>query len=75
MVLRRMPSTTRKYLVQGMSCDHCRVAISEEVTQVDGVESVEVDVETKLVVVSGRDLDDTALRAAIDEAGYEAEAV
>jgi copper chaperone CopZ len=39
---------------------------------VAGVESVEVDLDTKLVVVSGEGLDDAAIRAAIDEAGYEA---
>ena len=60
------------YSVPGMSCDHCKRAVSEELSVVSGVESVEVDLETKLVAVSGERLDDAALRAAIDEAGYEA---
>jgi copper chaperone len=68
-----MSSTNRAYLVPGMSCDHCKVAITEEVTQVAGVASVDVDLDAKLVQVSGRDLDDAALVAAIDEAGYDAE--
>ena len=43
-----------------------------EIALVDGVQSVEVELETKRVVVRGTHLDDAALRAAIDEAGYEA---
>ena len=66
--------TQRTYTVPGVSCQHCVVAISEEVGQVEGVESVDVALDTKRVTVQGRDLDDVALRAAIDEAGYEVEA-
>ncbi len=64
---------TVTYRVPGMSCEHCRSAVAEEVGAVPGVELVEVDLNTKLVRVSGARLDDAALRAAIDEAGYEAE--
>ena len=60
------------YSVPGMSCAHCEHAVSEELSAVGGVESVAVDLETKLVVVRGSGLDDAALRAAIEEAGYEA---
>ncbi|MFN8215099.1 MAG: heavy-metal-associated domain-containing protein [Solirubrobacterales bacterium] len=60
------------YRVPGMSCEHCRAAVSEELSAVAGVDAVGVDLETKLVTVSGSPLDDLALRAAIDEAGYEA---
>ena len=60
------------YTVSGMSCGHCKAAVESEVGQVPGVESVNADVDSKLVVVRGEGLDDTALRAAIDEAGYEA---
>lgn len=66
-------SDSATYRVPGMSCEHCRAAVSEELSAVSGVESVGVDLETKLVTVSGSSLDDAALRAAIDEAGYEAE--
>ena len=59
--------------VPGISCGHCRAAITAEVSAVAGVESVDVDLDTKLVTASGDNLDDAALRAAIDEAGYEAE--
>jgi copper chaperone CopZ len=60
------------YAVPGMSCDHCKVAVTEEVEQVAGVDAVEVDLDTKLVVVSGADVSDSDVRAAIREAGYEA---
>jgi copper chaperone CopZ len=60
------------YTVAGMSCGHCKTAVEAEVGQVAGVASVDANVDTKLVVVRGEGLDDAALRAAIDEAGYEA---
>lgn len=65
-------SDTATYTVPGMTCEHCKASVSEELGAIAGVESVEVDLKTKLVTVSGASLDDAALRAAIDEAGYEA---
>ncbi len=58
------------YSVPGMSCGHCVNAITTEVQTVDGVSGVDIDLETKLVTVHG-EADDAAVRAAIDEAGYE----
>jgi copper chaperone CopZ len=55
-----------------MTCDHCKKAVSTELSSVSGVTEVDVDLKTKLVRVSGEGLDDAALRAAIEEAGYEA---
>ncbi len=63
---------TTLYVVPGMHCGHCEAAVREEVSAVPGVESVAVDLETKRVEVSGEALDDAAIRAAIEEAGYEA---
>ena len=60
------------YTVPGVSCDHCRAAITAEVGAVAGVREVVVDLEAKRVTVNGEGLDDAALRAAIEEAGYEA---
>jgi copper chaperone len=60
------------YAVPGMSCGHCEAAVAAEVGRVSGVESVTVDLDTTSVVVHGDHLDDAALRAAIDDAGYEA---
>jgi copper chaperone CopZ len=59
------------YSVPGMHCDHCKAAVMRELETVRGVESVDVDLDGKRVTVTGRGLDDAALRAAIDEAGYE----
>ena len=63
---------TITYSVPAIHCDHCAMSIREEVTGVEGVDDVAVDLETKIVTVTGSDLDDGALRAAIEEAGYEA---
>jgi len=62
-------STTRTYTVPGISCDHCKRAIETEVSAVDGVSAVGVDVDAKLVTVTGGP--DDAIRAAIDDAGYD----
>ena len=65
-------SETITYSVPGVHCAHCERAITEEVSAVDGVESVAVDLEAKRVTIGGAGLDDAKLRATIDEAGYEA---
>ena len=62
-------TVTHTYSVPGISCDHCKRAIEGEVSGVESVESVAVDVEAKLVTVIGGD--DAAIRAAIDDAGYD----
>ena len=68
------PSTDRPltYAVAGMTCDHCAIAVTEEVAKVAGVTAVDVDLDTKLVHVHGSDVDTGAVVAAIDEAGYDA---
>ena len=60
------------YSVPAIHCAHCAMSIREEVSEVEGVEDIDVDVDTKVVTVKGLELDDAALRAAIAEAGYEA---
>ena len=65
-----MPKTVT-YRVPGMTCEHCKAAVTEELSAVTGVDSVAVDLDSKLVQVSGSSFEDAALRAAIDEAGYE----
>jgi copper chaperone len=59
------------YRVTGMTCSHCADAVTREVSDVPGVAAVDVTVETGAVVVHGTDVSDEAVRAAIDEAGYE----
>jgi copper chaperone len=65
-------SKTRTYTVPAMHCEHCGRAVGEELGAVPGVEQVDVDLQTKRVVVTGTRLDDRVLRDAIEEAGYEA---
>jgi copper chaperone len=62
----------RTFSVPGIHCDHCKAAVTRELEDVSGVESVELDLETKLVTVGGDGLANAALVAAIDEAGYDA---
>jgi copper chaperone len=66
---------TKSFAVPGIHCDHCKAAVRRELERISGVETVEVDLETKLVTVGGDRLDDVALVAAIDEAGYDAEPI
>ena len=68
----RTEMDTAVYVVPGMSCSHCEAAVVEEISALPGVEGVAVDLATKRVEVSGTALDDAAIRAAIEEAGYEA---
>ena len=62
--------TTRTYAVHGMTCEHCVPAITAEVTKVPGVTDVVVDLTGNAVAVTGQAVDDAAVRAAVDEAGY-----
>ena len=60
------------YVVSDISCSHCSIAVTEEVTKLDGVTAVDVDLDTKLVRVSGDGFAGDDVIAAIDEAGYDA---
>ena len=61
----------RSYTVTGMTCDHCVLSVREEVSEVSGVETVDVDLASGRLTVTGEGLDDDAVRAAVAEAGYE----
>lgn len=63
---------TAIYLTPGISTGHCRVAITEELAQLDGINSVVVDLEARLVRITAEKIDDYAVIAAVDQAGYEA---
>ena len=65
--------TELSYIVPGISCGHCEVAISAEVARVPGVTTVQVDLDGKRVTVRGARLDAACLREAIGEAGYDAQ--
>ncbi|CAL9450537.1 heavy-metal-associated domain-containing protein [Streptomyces sp. enrichment culture] len=65
-------TVTTVYKVSGMSCGHCEGAVSGEISQIPGVTSVKaVAAAGEVTVVSAAPLDEEAVRAAIDEAGYE----
>ena len=60
------------YAVAGMHCSHCAVSVTEEVSTIDGVTAVDVDVEGgRVTVTSARPLAVADVRAAVDEAGYQ----
>jgi copper chaperone len=60
------------YTVTGMTCDHCARAVTDEVSSLPGVAKVDVDLASgRVQVVSDEPLDDGAVRAAVEEAGYE----
>ena len=65
-------SVTAVYKVSGMSCGHCEGAVSGEISELPGVSSVKAVASTgEVTVVSASPLDEEAVRAAVDEAGFE----
>jgi copper ion binding protein len=65
-------SSTNTWTVTGMTCGHCVASVTEEVTEIDGVEKVDVDLATGAVTVTSTEpLEDDAVRAAVEEAGYQ----
>ena len=64
--------TTQTYTVTGMTCSHCVSSVSSEIKQIPSVTDVQVDLASGAVTVtSDQPVDDTAVAAAVDEAGYE----
>ena len=62
---------TRHYTVQGMTCAHCVLSVREEVSEIAGVAAVDVDLASGRLTVTGVDVPDSAIRAAVADAGYE----
>jgi copper chaperone len=63
---------TAAYQIAGMTCAHCVGSVSSELAQLPGVNDVQVDLAAgTATVTSDQPLDDAAVRAAVDEAGYE----
>jgi len=67
--------TSTRYAVVGMTCGHCVAAVTGEVTKIDGVTGVEIELvaggESQVTVTSTAPLTEESVRAAVDEAGYE----
>jgi copper chaperone CopZ len=61
---------SHEFSVKGMTCEHCVLSVTEEVSEVPGVENVDVDLASGRLVVRG-DVTDEAVSAAVSEAGYE----
>jgi copper chaperone CopZ len=68
-------SVTSTYQVTGMTCDHCVNAVTQELTSLDGVTDVAVDLHagqtSPVTITSEAPVSDDAVRAAVDEAGYQ----
>jgi copper chaperone CopZ len=62
--------STTTYQVTGMTCGHCAQAVTTEVSAIEGVTDVQVDVASGSVEVTGEGVTEEAVRAAVDEAGY-----
>ncbi len=67
--------TTTNYTVSGMTCGHCVAAVTDELSALPGVRAVDVDLvaggESTVTVTSDAPVDESAVRAAVDEAGYQ----
>ena len=66
-----MGMSTFSFLVPGMTCGHCTSAVESEIRKINGVQDVKIDLDSKVVEVSGDPLEWDQLKAAVDEAGYE----
>ena len=65
-------SSTTTYTVSGMTCSHCVSSVTEEVTNIPGVTDVQVDLASGAVTITSETpVEETAVKAAVDEAGYE----
>jgi len=65
-------SVTSTYTVTGMTCEHCVKAVTSEISELPGVDAVQVDLASGAVTVtSAAPLTADEVRAAVDEAGYE----
>lgn len=64
--------TTSTYTVTGMTCGHCVEAVTRELTKIGGVTGVDVALDAGTVAVTSEEpVEEAAVRAAVDEAGYE----
>ncbi|MFC7485294.1 heavy-metal-associated domain-containing protein [Knoellia sp. CPCC 206453] len=66
-----MSTSTQTFTVTGMTCGHCVASVTEEVSEIAGVENVDIDLATgSVTITSTTPLEDDAVRAAVEEAGY-----
>ncbi|AKK07281.1 copper chaperone [Corynebacterium mustelae] len=60
----------KNYVVNGMTCQHCVMSVTEEISEIPGVQDVNVDLESGRVTVTGEDFSDSSVSAAVTEAGF-----
>lgn len=65
-----MATATKNYTVEGMTCGHCKASVEEEIGEITGVTSVNAEPSTGAVTVTGDNVDDDAIAAAVTDAGY-----
>lgn len=58
-------------IVEGMSCGHCKKSVEESLGKLDGINSVEVNLDTKEVLVKGDNIDEKAIETTIDNIGFD----
>jgi copper chaperone len=63
--------TEKSYTVVGMTCDHCVLSVREGVSEVDGIDAVDVDLTLGRLQVRGENISDAAVSDAVADAGYE----
>ncbi|WP_107766071.1 heavy-metal-associated domain-containing protein [Nocardioides terrigena] len=67
-----MTTDTQTFTVTGMTCGHCVASVTEEISEIPGVETVDVVLDSGAVTVtSSQPLEQQAVRAAVEEAGYQ----
>jgi copper chaperone len=64
-------SSVESMIIAGMTCNHCVLSVTEEVSEVPGVTAVEVDLASGRMTVEGEGYSDEAIEAAVADAGYE----
>lgn len=73
MEMRGYVMAANEYQVTGMTCGHCEMSVREEVSEIAGVEDIQVSAQTgRLVVTAEGEIDDTKVLGAVEEAGYSA---
>jgi copper chaperone len=67
-----MTQQTQTFTVTGMTCGHCVASVTEEISELPGVEAVDVVLDSGAVTVtSSQPLEQQSVRAAVEEAGYQ----
>ena len=64
-------SSVESMIIAGMTCNHCVLSVTEEVSEVPGVTAVEIDLASGRMTVEGEGYSDEAIKAAVADAGYE----